>query len=98
MYTCNSEIIKSLIILLSINILTFAFCLNDNVFQVAPAELESLLLSHPAISDAAVIGIPDDRAGEIPRAYVVLKPDAKVSDTEIQDFIKGEIKRCDMTV
>ena len=67
-------------------------------FQVAPAELESLLLSHPAIADAAVIGIPDDRAGEIPRAYVVLKPDAKVSDTEIQEFIKGETKRYDMTV
>ena len=58
--------------------------------QVAPAELESLLLSHPAVSDAAVIGIPDERAGELPRAYVVLKPDAKATDTEIQEFIKGK--------
>ena len=44
-------------------------------FQVPPAELEALLLTHPQIADAAVIGLPDDEAGEIPAAYVVLKPD-----------------------
>ena len=43
-------------------------------FQVPPAELEALLLTHPQIADAAVIGLPDDEAGEIPAAYVVLKP------------------------
>ena len=40
-------------------------------YQVAPAELEALLLEHPQISDAAVIGRPDEDAGEIPVAYVV---------------------------
>ena len=40
-------------------------------FQVAPAELESVLASSPAIADAAVIGIPDDVAGEVPIAFVV---------------------------
>ena len=40
-------------------------------FQVAPAELEALLLTHPAIADAAVVGRPDDRHGEVPVAYVV---------------------------
>jgi acyl-CoA synthetase (AMP-forming)/AMP-acid ligase II len=40
-------------------------------YQVAPAELEALLLEHPAISDAAVVGRPDEEAGEIPVAYVV---------------------------
>ena len=37
-------------------------------FQVAPAELEALLLRHPDVADAAVIGLPDDEAGEIPVA------------------------------
>ena len=50
--------------------------------QVAPAELEALLLTHPAVADAAVIGRPDARAGELPVAYVVargaLEPDALV--------------------
>ena len=44
-------------------------------FQVAPAELEALLLTHPHVADAAVLGVPDERAGEAVRAYVVLKPD-----------------------
>jgi acyl-CoA synthetase (AMP-forming)/AMP-acid ligase II len=41
--------------------------------QVPPAELESVLLSHPAVADAAVVALPDAEAGEIPRAFVVLK-------------------------
>src|ERR671919_1284099 len=40
-------------------------------FQVPPAELEALLVSHPAVSDAAVIGVPDEEAGELPKAFVV---------------------------
>jgi acyl-CoA synthetase (AMP-forming)/AMP-acid ligase II len=40
-------------------------------FQVAPAELEALLLAHPAVADAAVIPLPDEEAGEVPKAYVV---------------------------
>jgi len=42
-------------------------------YQVAPAELEALLLTHPDVADAAVIGRPDDRAGEVPVAYVVAR-------------------------
>lgn len=42
--------------------------------QVAPAELEGQLLGHPEVADAGVIGIPDDYAGEVPFAFVVLKP------------------------
>ena len=36
-------------------------------FQVSPAELEALIISHPAVADVAVIGIPDDEAGELPK-------------------------------
>jgi acyl-CoA synthetase (AMP-forming)/AMP-acid ligase II len=43
--------------------------------QVAPAELEALLLTHPAVMDAAVIRKADEEAGEVPKAFVVLKPD-----------------------
>ncbi len=42
-------------------------------YQVAPAELEALLLTHPAVADAAVVRYPDEEAGEIPKAFVVLQ-------------------------
>ncbi|KAL1887869.1 hypothetical protein Sste5346_009927 [Sporothrix stenoceras] len=42
--------------------------------QVAPAELEAHLLTHPAVSDTAVIQVPDDNAGEVPKAFVVRSP------------------------
>ena len=60
-------------------------------FQVPPAELEGLLLSHPAVADAAVIPIPDEEAGEIPKAFVVLKPGAEATAGELQDFIAGQV-------
>ncbi|HEX8000489.1 MAG TPA: 4-coumarate--CoA ligase family protein [Pyrinomonadaceae bacterium] len=58
-------------------------------FQVAPAELEALLLSHPAVADAAVIPVADEEAGEIPKAFVVLKTEA--SDEELMDFVAGRV-------
>jgi len=58
-------------------------------FQVAPAELEALLLSHPAIADAAVIPSPDEEAGEVPKAFVALKDD--ISPDEIMAFIAGQV-------
>jgi len=58
-------------------------------FQVAPAELEALLLTHPAIADAAVIPCRDDEAGEVPKAFVVLKGEA--SAAAIMDFIAARV-------
>ncbi|MGN6680626.1 MAG: AMP-binding protein [Streptosporangiaceae bacterium] len=56
-----------------------------NAFQVAPAELEALLRSHPAVKDAAVVPIPDERAGERPKAYVVAAAD--VTAAELIEFV-----------
>jgi len=60
-------------------------------YQVPPAELEGLLLSHPKIADAAVIGIPDEEAGELPKAFIVLKPEQQLSANEIIEFIEKKV-------
>jgi 4-coumarate--CoA ligase len=60
-------------------------------FQVPPAELEALLLTHPAVADVAVIGVPDDEAGELPRAFVVLRDGATATAEELQGFVKGKV-------
>ncbi len=60
-------------------------------FQVPPAELEALLLTHPQIADAAVIGLPDDEAGEIPAAYVVLKQGQDATAADIQRFVAEQV-------
>ncbi|MEM9530438.1 MAG: AMP-binding protein [Pseudomonadota bacterium] len=56
-------------------------------FQIAPAELEALLLTHPKVSDVAVIGIPDEEAGEVPKAFVTTSEGQSVTLEEIQTFI-----------
>ncbi len=60
-------------------------------FQVPPAELEALLLTHPDITDAAVIGLPDEEAGEIPAAYVVLKHGLDTAAADIQRFVADNV-------
>ena len=62
-----------------------------NGFQVPPAELEGLLLTHPAVADAAVIGIPDESCGDLPKAFVTLKPGQEASAEDIQEFIAGQV-------
>ncbi|KFY04305.1 hypothetical protein O988_00880 [Pseudogymnoascus sp. VKM F-3808] len=62
-----------------------------NGHQVAPAELEALLLTHPSVADAAVIPVPCDRAGEIPRAYVVKS--TSVSIEENDRLVKRDIAK-----
>ncbi len=59
--------------------------------QVPPAELEALLLTHPAIREAGVTAIPDELAGELPRAYVSLKDGQQVTKEKIEQFVVGKI-------
>ena len=58
-------------------------------FQVPPAELEAILIAHPAVADCAVIGVPDEEAGELPKAFVVVSDE--VSDEEIMEFVAEKV-------
>jgi acyl-CoA synthetase (AMP-forming)/AMP-acid ligase II len=59
--------------------------------QVAPAELEATLLTHPAVLDAAVIPSPDEEAGEVPKAFVVLKEEGGASAEDIMEFVAEKV-------
>jgi acyl-CoA synthetase (AMP-forming)/AMP-acid ligase II len=58
-------------------------------YQVAPAELEAVLLEHPAVAEAAVVGRPDEEAGEVPKAFVALAGDA--TEEEIMAFVAARV-------
>jgi 4-coumarate--CoA ligase len=60
-------------------------------FQVPPAELEALLLTHPDVADVAVVGLPDEEAGEIPAAFVVLRPGSEATAEELMAFVASEV-------
>jgi acyl-CoA synthetase (AMP-forming)/AMP-acid ligase II len=60
-------------------------------FQVPPAELEALLITHPEVNDVAVIGVPDDEAGELVKAFVVRTPDTNVSEDTLKAFVAERV-------
>jgi long-chain acyl-CoA synthetase len=61
---------------------------NENIY---PAEVERALKSHPAVADAAVIGVPDERFGQSPKAIVVLKDGAELTADAVIEHVRGEI-------
>jgi 4-coumarate--CoA ligase len=60
-------------------------------FQVAPAEVEAELLALPGVADAAVIGVPDDEAGERPMAFIVRQPGSEVTEAEIANALRARL-------
>jgi long-chain acyl-CoA synthetase len=60
-------------------------------YSVYPRDLEDLLYEHPAVELCAVIGKPDPLAGEIPKAFIVLKEGALVSAEEIKSFVNDKV-------
>ena len=61
---------------------------GENVY---PAEVENALMAHPAIADVAVIGVPDEKWGEVPMALVVRKPETTVTEQEIISFARERL-------
>ena len=59
--------------------------------QVAPSELEHLLLTHPQVLDAAVVGLPDEMAGELPRAYVVKRQGSDLNEKQVEDYVNSQV-------
>jgi 4-coumarate--CoA ligase len=60
-------------------------------YQVPPAELEAVLIAHPAVADCAVIGVPDEEAGELPKGFVVVAEGAEVSDEELLEHVAAQV-------
>jgi len=60
-------------------------------YQVAPAELEALLLTHSRIADAAVVGSHDAEGGEVPKAFVVVQPGAEITAEEVMAFVAEHV-------
>lgn len=60
-------------------------------YSVAPGEVERVLLSHPGIKEACVIGVPDPTEGEVPVAYVVMKEGAPLDTSDLPDFVEPHL-------
>lgn len=60
-------------------------------FQVAPAELEAILLTHPQVADAAVIPSPDEEAGEVPKAFIVCKAQETIEIDSLLNFVAERV-------
>jgi acyl-CoA synthetase (AMP-forming)/AMP-acid ligase II len=62
-----------------------------NAYQVAPAELEAVLIGHPQVADVAVVPSPDEHAGEVPKAFVVRQPGATVTADELMAWVAEQV-------
>ncbi len=65
--------------------------INSGGENISSVELEGVLLNHPAVQEVAVVGLPDEKWGESPHAFVVLRADAAATDTELRQFIRDRL-------
>ena len=63
---------------------------GENIY---PAEIEKILLTHPKIFDAGIVGIPDEKWGEVGKAFIVLKPGKTMCNGEVFEFLKGNVAK-----
>jgi fatty-acyl-CoA synthase len=63
---------------------------GENVY---PAEVENAIFEHPSIAEAAVIGVPDAKWGEVGRAFVVCRPDMRLAPAELRDFLLARLAK-----
>jgi len=66
---------------------------GENVY---PAEIEKLLLAHPNVAEAAVVGVPDEKWGEVGKAFIVLKDGQNVNADEVLHFLRDKLARYKM--
>ena len=65
--------------------------INAGAFKIYPREVEEVLYSHPVVQDCAVVGVPDDRLGQVPIAFVVTKEGKKINGESLRDFCRERI-------
>ena len=61
--------------------------------NISSVEVEKVLDAHPAVLESAVVGIPDERWGEVPCAYVALRPEAAASADELVEWVRAHLAR-----
>jgi fatty-acyl-CoA synthase len=61
--------------------------------NISTIEIEQVLAAHPDVLEAAVVGVPDDKWGEVPQAFVVARAGAQPSDAALQDFVRARLAR-----
>ncbi|MGU3500773.1 class I adenylate-forming enzyme family protein [Mycobacterium sp. C31M] len=65
--------------------------INRGGFKILPETVRAVLISHPAVRDAGVVGVPDHRLGEVPFAAVELRPGKTVTESELKDLVRNQL-------
>lgn len=61
--------------------------------KVSPTELENIIMELPQVADVAVVGIPDSLSGEVPKAFVVKRPNAQIDEKQILEYVNSKVTK-----